>query len=183
MQSKLKILVAILLATALSVGAHWYYSPYIAMNSMVSAAKAKDADKFNEYVDYPSLRESFKGQFSAKLADVMGNQPSNAFSALGAMLGMTMINQMVDALVRPELVMKMMEEGKAQQPNKSASDKPSSDESDTKAPKWEFERKGTDLVLATPIQEGSNNSQPVFVFRRAGYANWKLTEVRLPAVK
>jgi hypothetical protein len=183
MQSKLKIAIGALLALALSVGAHWYYSPYIAMNSMVSAAKAKDADKFNEYVDYPNLRESFKGQFSAKLADVMGNQPSNRFSALGAMLGMTMINQMVDALVRPELVMKMMEEGKAQQPNKSASGTQPSDESDTKAPKWELERKGTDLVLVTPIQEGSNDSKPVFVFRRAGYANWKLTEARLPAVK
>ena len=76
-----------------------------------------------------------------------------------------------------------MEEGKAQQPNKPASGKQTSDESDTKAPKWEFERKGTDLVLATPIQEGSNDSPPVIVFRRAGYANWKLTEVRLPAVK
>jgi hypothetical protein len=183
MQNKLKIAIGALLALALSISAHWYYSPYIAMNSMVSAAKAKDADKFNEYVDYPSLRESFKGQFSAKLADVMGNQPSNRFSALGAMLGMTMINQMVDALVRPELVMKMMEEGKAQQPNKSASGKQASDESDTKAPKWEFERKGTNLVLATPIQEDSNDSQPVFVFRRTGYANWKLTEVRLGAVK
>jgi hypothetical protein len=79
--------------------------------------------------------------------------------------------------------MKMMEEGKAQQPNKPASGKQTSDDSDTKSPKWEFERKGTDLVLATPIQEGSNDSQPIFVFRRAGYANWKLTEVRLPAVK
>jgi hypothetical protein len=183
MQSKLKIAIGALLALALSISAHWYYSPYIVMNSMVSAAKAKDADKFNEYVDYPSLRESFKGQFSAKLADVMGSQPTNRFSALGAMLGMTMINQVVDALIRPELVMKMMEEGKAQQPNKSAGDKQTSNDSDTKAPKWEFERKGTDLVLATPIQEGSNDSQPVFVFRRTGYANWKLTEVRLPAVK
>ena len=183
MQSKLKIAIGALLALALTVGTHWYYSPYIAMNSMVSAAKAKDADKFNEYVDYPNLRESFKGQFSAKMAEVMDKQPSNAFSALGAMLGMTMINQMVDALVRPELVMKMMEEGKAQQPNKSASGKQPTDDSDTKPPKWEFERKGTDLVLATPIQEGSNDSQPVFVFRRAGYANWKLTEVRLPATQ
>ena len=183
MQNKLKIAIGALLALALSISAHWYYSPYIAMNSMVSAAKEKDSDKFNDYVDYPSLRESFKGQFSAKMAEVMDKQPSNAFSARGAMLGMTMINQMVDALVRPELVMKMMEEGKAQQPNKSLSGKQSNDESDTKAPKWEFERKGTDLVLATPIQEGSKDSQPVFVFRRAGYANWKLTEVRLPAVK
>ncbi len=53
MQSKLKIAIGALLALVLSIGAHWYYSPYIAMNSMVSAAKAKDADKFNEYVDYP----------------------------------------------------------------------------------------------------------------------------------
>jgi hypothetical protein len=183
MQSKLKIFVAILLAAAISVGAHWYYSPFLAMDSMVSAAKAKDADRFNEFVDYSSLRESFKGQFSAKMAEVMGKQSGNPYSTLGAMLGMTMINQMVDALVRPELVMKMMEEGKTQQPNKSAGNKPTSNDSDTKAPKWEFERKGTDLVLATPIQEGSNDSQPVFVFRRAGYANWKLTEVRLPATQ
>ncbi len=90
--------------------------------------------------------------------------------------------RITDALVRPELVMKMMEEGKAQQPYKSASGKQTPEESNTKDPKWEFERKGTDLVMATPIQEGSNDSQPVFVFRRAGYANWKLTEVRLPAM-
>ncbi len=182
MKNKLKIAISALLAAALSVGAHWYYSPFIAMNSMVNAAKAKDADKFNEFVDYPSLRESFKGQFSAKMAEDMGKQSSNPYSALGAMLGMTMINQIVDALVRPELVMKMMEEGKAQQPYKSASGKQTPEESNTKDPKWEFERKGTDLVMATPIQEGSNDSQPVFVFRRAGYANWKLTEVRLPAM-
>ncbi len=96
MKNKLKIAISALLAAALSVGAHWYYSPFIAMNSMVNAAKAKDADKFNEFVDYPSLRESFKGQFSAKMAEVMGKQSSNPYSALGAMLGMTMINQMVD---------------------------------------------------------------------------------------
>ena len=182
MQNKLKIVVGALLALALGIGAHWYYSPYLAMNSMVSAAKSKDADKFNGYVDYPSLRESFKGQFSTKLADVMESKSSNAYSALGAMLGVTMINQMVDALVRPELVMKMMEEGKAQQPIKSANGKQTADESSSKEPKWDIERKGTDLVLATPVQQGSNHSQPVFVFRRIGYADWKLTEVRIPAL-
>ena len=182
MQSKLKIFVAILLAAGLIVGIHWYYSPFLAMNSMLSAAKAKDADNFNDYVDYQSLRESFKGQFSVKMAEVMDKQPSNPFSALGAMLGMTLINQMVDSLVRPELVMKMMEEGKAQQPNKSLTSKPNTDESNAKELRWEFERKGVDLVLATPIREESKDSQPVFVFRRTGYAKWKLTEVRLPAV-
>ena len=93
MQNKLKIIIGALLAIALSIGAHWYYSPYIVMNSMVSAAKAKDADKFNDYVDYPSLRESFKGQFSAKMAEVMGKQSNNPFSALGAMLGMTLLTR------------------------------------------------------------------------------------------
>lgn len=183
MQNKYKIAIGALLALVLSIGAHWYYSPYIAINSMVGAAKSKDSDKFNEYVDYPGLRESFKGQFSAKLADVMGSQSTNPFRAFGAMLGMTMINQMVDALVRPELVMKMMEEGQAQQPNTSANGKQATENSNTKAPKWDFDRKGSDLVLATPILQSSNDNQPVFVFRRTGYVNWKLTEVRLPAVK
>jgi hypothetical protein len=182
MQNKLKIAFSALLALVLSFGAFWYFSPYLVMNNMVNAAKSKDADKFNEFVDYPSLRESLKGQFSAKMAEVMGKQSSNPFGALGAMLGMTMINQMVDALVRPELVMKMMEEGKTQQPTKSDNDKQTTAEANKKAPQWEFERKGTDLVLATPILENSKDSQPVFVFRRTGYANWKLTEVRLPAM-
>ncbi len=182
MQNKLKIAIGFVLALALGIGAHWYYSPYIAMNSMVSAAKSKDADKFNGYVDYPSLRESFKGQFSAKLADVMGSQSSNAYGALGAMLGVTMINQMVDALVRPELVMKMMEEGKAQQPVKSANGRQATEEASSKDLKWDIDRKGIDLVLAKPIQQGPKDSSPVFVFRRTGYADWKLTEVRIPAL-
>lgn len=181
MQRKIKIVIGALLALALGIGAHWYYSPYMAMNSMVSAAKSKDADKFNGYVDYPSLRESFKGQFSAKLADAMGGQSSNA-AALGTMLGMTMINQLVDSFLRPEWVMKMMEEGKAQQPTQSANGKQTTDGSNATEPKWSIERKGTDWVLATPIHQGSNDSQPVFVFRRTGYADWKLTEVRIPAL-
>jgi hypothetical protein len=183
MQNKLKIAIGFVLALAISIGAHWYYSPYIAMKSMLSAAKNKDADKFNEFVDYPSLRENFKGQFSSKLADVMGSQSNNAFSALGAVLGIAMINQMVDALVRPELVMKMMEEGKAEHSIKSANVKQTSNEAITKEPNWDLNRKGTDLVIATPVQEGSRDSQPVFVFRRTGYANWKLTEIRIPVTR
>jgi hypothetical protein len=133
-------------------------------------------------VDYPSLRESFKGQFSAKLAYVMGNQANNVLRTLGALLGVTMINQMVDSLIRPELVMKMMEVGKAQQPVKTANGKQTSDDFNSKVSKCSFESKGADLVLATPIQQGPNDGQPVFVFRRTDYANWKLTEVRIPAI-
>ena len=183
MQKTIKLVVGIFIMLLLAVGSHWYYSPYLSMNSMAKAAKAKDASKFNEYVDYPSLRESIKGQFSVKMAEVIGSQPQNAFSALGTMIGVTMVNQMVDAFLRPEMVMKMMEHGKAQIQNQSSNSKPFVDDTNSQPLKWEFDRQGTDLILATVINQDPQNSKPVFVFQRTGYANWRLTEIRLPALK
>ena len=183
MQKTIKLVIGIFITLVIAAGSHWYYSPYLSMNSMAKAAKAKDATKFNEYVDYPSLRESIKGQFSVKMAEVIGSQPQNAFSALGAMIGVTMVNQMVDAFVRPEMVMSMMEQGKAEILNQSTKSKPSTNETSTSSLEWEFDRQGTDLILATVINQEPKNTKPVFVFQRTGYANWRLTEIRIPTSK
>ncbi|UUZ77388.1 DUF2939 domain-containing protein [Polaromonas sp. P1(28)-13] len=63
----------------------------------------KDADAFNERVDYPKLRESIKGQLSALLGEQMAKtqDAGNPFAALGSMLGMAMVDRFVDAMVRP----------------------------------------------------------------------------------
>ena len=49
-----------ILAVILTIGASWYWSPFLAIKQMQSAAKVGDADTFNDYVDYPRLRESLK---------------------------------------------------------------------------------------------------------------------------
>lgn len=168
-----------------AIGAYWYWSPYLAMSSIRSAAKAQDADAFNQHVDYPKLRESFKGQFAARMADVMGKSSSGdndftkAGAALGAALGMVLVDRMIDAMVRPEMVMKAMSEAKLQPPDAASKD-PEPADSKTR---WSVERKGVDRVIAYG-QEAEGKTRGVgFVFDRSGFASWKLTEIRLPAEK
>ena len=59
---KFKALFAALIAMLLVGGAYWYWAPVIVFRQMLFAAKAGDADKFNDHVDYPKLRESFTQQ-------------------------------------------------------------------------------------------------------------------------
>jgi hypothetical protein len=100
------------------------------------------------------------------------------------MIGMGFVNQMVDAMVRPEFVMKAMQEGKMVSP--AAPGRASSPESGTtsaKEPTWEFDRKGANKVIAylvDPENPGAKSQRAGFVFERNGFADWKLTELRLP---
>lgn len=176
-----KGLVATIVVVVASVGGYWYYSPYLAIKSMHKAAQAKDADAFNDYVDYPKLRESFKGQFSAMVAEKMGTttDSTTGFAAMGAALGLAMASQMIDVMVRPETMMRVMQDGKvAPRLGSSSSDTPQQESV------WFYERKGVNKMIAYPGKEGpvsaSGEKQSGLVFQRTGFADWKLTEVRLP---
>lgn len=188
--SRLAALVGAVLIAAL--GAYWYWSPYLAMNSMKEAAESRDADAFNQYVDYPKLRESLKGQFSAMMTKEIGKQQrsngsemENAGAALGAMLGLAFADKFIDAMVRPEMVMQAMAEGKMQDPTagRESNDAVKADASE-KDVQWSVERKGVYRVIARGAQgEATFEESPGFVFDRSGFADWKLTEIRLPATE
>lgn len=188
-------------AVVLVVASYWYWSPFLAIRQLQSAAQKQDADAFNERVDYPKLRESLKGQFAALLGErlVKPEDAGNSFAALGTMLGLAMVNQFVDAMVRPEAVMRAMQEGKlASKPTQPSpppvstppTDKPTDSpktESQEKKPKWAYERKGVNKLIAYALDpktsETPNQEKLGLVFERSGFADWKLTEFRLPAPK
>ena len=180
-----------ILAVILAIGAYWYWSPFIAIQQMQSAAKAGDADAFNDHVDYPRLRESLKGQMSAMIAQKMeaSKNSDNPFAAFGSALGLLMVDKIIDAMVRPELVMKGMQNGKFGPKSEKSDNEPSSNTNKSgtteTTTRWDFERKGVDKLIAyaksDSDQAGDNNSS--VVFERSGFANWKLTEIRLPALK
>ena len=181
---------ALLLAAVIGVAAYWYWSPYLAIRQMQSAAKSGDADAFNDHVDYPRLRESLKGQFSAMIADSMqtSSESKNPFAALGTMLGLAMVEKMVDAMVRPELVMQGMKNGQFG-PGARRTDSQPSGTPDAQTPKdekvrWAYDRKGVNkLVAYTQDDTASDGKQVGIVFERTGFANWKLTEIRIPSLK
>lgn len=164
---------------AIAVGGYWYYSPHIAMKAMQSAAQKQDADAFNERVDYPKLRESFKGQMSALMAEKVGD--TSGAGALGAMLGLAMVNQFVDALVRPEVVMRAMQSGRFQ--SGSGANKGTAESgAPSKKVDWRIKRKGVDRVIAYASEPGqpADAQATGLVFERQGFSDWKLTEIRLP---
>ena len=78
------------------------------------------SDKTRAYTaeDYPKVRESLKEQFSAMVAQKLGATPDsgNPLAALGSMIGLGLVNQLVDVMVRPETVMAAMTHGRMAQP-------------------------------------------------------------------
>jgi len=178
---KLLSIAAFALITACSgVAAYWYFSPYLTLYKVATAVKAKDAAALNQTIDYPRVRESLKGQFSAQMAKKIGDPSANPFSALGNMIGMAMVNPIVDALVQPEMVMRMMKEGQVQTDKPAPAPTASQPVGDGK-PQWRVDREGVDRVIAIP-QKGAlpgPANDVGFVFERSGFASWKLTEIRI----
>lgn len=189
---KTKTVAAVAIVVALSLGAYWHWSPVLALRAMQSAAMSGDADAFNDRVDYPKLRESLKGQMSALFTNKLSSQPTpsdnefaKAGAALGTMLGVAMVDKMVDAFVRPEVVMRAMQEGKVmpkkggEAPSGSQPQKEASDEAN-----WTSDRNGVDKYIAYVSKPGEPAENRLgLVLERSGFASWKLTEIRLPAAK
>src|SRR5215510_10211320 len=115
---KSKSLVAAVLVLLLGLAAYWYWSPFLAVRQLQTAARNGDAEAFNRHVDYPRVRESLKDQFSAMVAQKLGapKDAGNPFAALGSLIGLGLVNQLVDVMVRPETVMSAMTHGRLARP-------------------------------------------------------------------
>jgi hypothetical protein len=85
--------------------------PYLVLNSIKNAAQAGDSEKVSAYMDYPSVRQSFKDQMNAYMVKEMASKETNGWEALGTMIATTMVDKMVDAVVTPE-GMTLMLQGK-----------------------------------------------------------------------
>jgi hypothetical protein len=193
-------------AALVAVAAYWYWSPFLAVRQLQSAAEKRDADAFNEHVDYQKLRASIKSQYSDRWADKFGKtaDSDNDFARLGAafgnIIGKAVVSPIVDALVRPETIMRAMQVGHL---SITATDKRPADTPPQSAvnptnqtnvePRnehgkvtWAYERQGVNKVIAFATDpkhpDEQNEDKLGLVLQRSGFATWKLSEVRLPAM-
>jgi hypothetical protein len=193
-----KVIKVAIIAALVTIAGYWYWSPFVAVWQLQAAAQKKDAVAFNEQVDYPKVRESLKGQFSALLAVKFakpaesGNDFAKTGAAIGTMIGMVMANQFINAVVRPEIIMRAIQEGQlltsestpvgigaqspANKPNQLAGAKTKEDKLS-----WTYEREGVNKLIAFATHS-RNQEKLGLVLQRSGFATWKLTEVRLPAL-
>ncbi|MGY8527010.1 DUF2939 domain-containing protein [Paracidovorax citrulli] len=181
-----KVLTCAIVAIAF-VGASSYASPYWTIYQMRSAIEKRDSDKFSSYVDFPALRESLKAQLLLSLQDKMEgpDMKENPFAGLGHMIGLAMVNTLVDTMVSPAGVMALMAGEKPateSSPKPGQSPAPAADGAREEAAKdaleYDVSYEGWDMVRATATKE--NGESIAADYRREGLWSWKWVGIQLP---
>jgi Protein of unknown function (DUF2939) len=177
---------------AIAVAAYWYWSPFLTLYALKSAAQARDAEAFNARVDYPRLRESVKGQLGGYLMS-QTRRSDRAGAALGALFGTLFADKLVDSLVRPEVMMRLMNEARIDAAPSPRGEPPSNAGADVGSPApdrptgkrkldWVTERSTLDrIVVYVGAPDKTPDGRVGAVLDRSGFATWKLTEIRLPS--
>lgn len=173
--------IAIAAAVATSLAVTSYASPYWTLHQMKAAIEHKDADRLSEHIDFPALRESFKGQMMAMMNKRMASpeMANNPFSGIGQMMAVALINPLIDAAVSPAGVLAMMESGKVRPAT------PGSPQADPATPRDQAAQEKLDysvdyqgwsrVAISQPGQDAGR-----FILKRTGLWSWQLSALELP---
>lgn len=153
-----------------------YASPYWTLHQMKTAIAEKDADGLSEHIDFPALRDSFKGQMMTMMNKRLGSagMENNPFAAMGQMMGAALVNQLVDAAVSPAGVMAMMEAGKVKpgaRPALEANEQAAKETRD-----YSVDYRGWSKVAISTSQQDAGR----FILKRTGLWSWQLSALELP---
>ncbi|PQA47452.1 DUF2939 domain-containing protein, partial [Amnimonas aquatica] len=83
--------------------------PFLTIHQIKGALKERDKEALAERVDFPVLRTNLKEQFNERLMDEMSSsQHADGFAAFGMMLASKLVDVMVDAMVTPSGIARLM---------------------------------------------------------------------------
>ena len=154
---RIVITVAVLL---LALCAAWYFlSPGYAMVQLRDAAVAGDAAELEERIDFPRVREALKADMRASMGS----------GVLGGELAQKMVGGLIDAVITPTAMAKVVTEGRLGAPDPQ--------DGSRKEIEWEIDREGFGRFRATPVIEGRN--PPSMIFERDGLG-WRVVEIDIP---
>ena len=167
--------------------AFWFYmTPYLALGGMRRAAQNRNAEEFSSYIDFPDFKENLKSELSAKMmAETVNNQndlENNPFAPLALTLASSLVNSVVDALVSPAGIERLMrgEFGLPDAQNESASQTPKSKfpDEETHDIAAGYESLNKFSVQAAP--KGKPDQRVKLVMERRGLFGWQVTSLKLP---
>ncbi len=168
MRTKLGSVAAI---AAFSLALGWVVSPYVAAYQMKQAIRDKDAIALSEHIDFPALRDSIKGHFTLRMAEV-----SKEETGLAAGLGVLMqgaMNTYIDAFISPEGLAKAFSDAKV----KGDLDKVTFGLKETSKTRLSYETPNRFSIGVAENESGTNDI--VYVLRRSGLFGWRLSSVRM----
>lgn len=168
------VIVAVVLMLLLSVLA----SPYWVVSRIREAIRQQDAQALAEYIDFPALKESFKGQINAMLVEKMADkQGANGLEALGAAMATAFVGPIVDALVTPQAIARMMQGRDVPWP--AGVSQPQSDGSEAEQAQAEVSMgyASYDRFNMTVADRRSLEKKISFTLHRTGLWAWKVAAI------
>lgn len=173
-----KKLIGALIAIVVVICGYLYATPYLALNNIKKAAQAGDSDTVSKYIDYPSVRQSFKDQMNAMMAKELINQDTDGFAALGAMLASTMVDKMVDGFVTPEGMTLMLKGKNLKDAEQDSQDTQTTETQEENKP--EYEAGYTSLNDFEVVIKDQDQSKEVKVLMVRDGLSWKVNKIAVP---
>ena len=173
-----KKIIGAIIALAVAICGYLYATPYIALNNIKKAAQAGDSETVSKYIDYPSVRQSFKDQMNAMMAKELMNQDTDGFAALGAMLASTMVDKMVDGFVTPEGMTLMLKGKNLKDAEQDSQDAQTAETQEQ--PKPEYEAGYTSLNDFEVVIKDQDQSKEVKVLMVRDGLSWKIHKIAVP---
>lgn len=159
----------------------WAAAPVLAAQALVRAAKAGDARKIEQLVDFPALRESLKDELHAEVVARMRRDPRVAESGLGGlgmMLAPMLLSGAVDVLVTPQVVADMVRTAEAPDPTRPADPDPADKANgDDIHQAWGY--RSVDEFAVTLTDRDRPDDSLALILERRGLFDWKLAAVDL----
>jgi hypothetical protein len=172
-----KIIVALVILAGVLAAAS-YFSPHRTVDQMRSAIEQRDYQAFSQYVDYPALRESFRGQMAAALQEIGDGNPGET-GPLGALMrGITtsLVSPMLDVMITPAGVIEMMNAGTPKITQAVITGAITQTPTAPKAiPEMKVSYRDWDTVALNRADLPKNADS--FILRRTGLWSWKLAAV------
>ncbi|WP_411687973.1 DUF2939 domain-containing protein [Acinetobacter indicus] len=173
-----KKIIGAIIALVVVICGYLYATPYLAINNIKKAAQAGDSEKVSKYIDYPSVRQSFKDQMNAMMMKEMVNQEDDGFAALGAMLASTMVDKMIDGFVTPEGLTMMMQ-GKDLKDAAQSSEANSTTQTNEEE-QAEYKTRYTSFSDFEVVIQDPNDSKAVTVKMVRDGLSWKVNKIVIP---
>lgn len=173
-----KLIGAIIAVVIVLVGGYYYASPYLVLNSIKNAAQAGDSEKVSAYMDYPSVRQSFKDQMNAYMVKGIASKETDGWEALGTMIATTMVDKMVDAVVTPE-GMTLMLQGKDFKDSLKPHTEQSSHQTTSKE-KLDYSTRYLSMNMFEVTLKNPNNEKQLKIIMERDGLSWKVKKFVIP---
>lgn len=170
---------------AAMAGCMWFYfSPYIALQRLKTAAQEGKTEELVELVDFPAVRESLKEGIRTAMLREMGKMEDNPLAALGMMMAGAMVEPMVEMFITPSGLAALSGGRRPagvreEQPpeHREAAPRQAAEMRDQE-PAMLMGYEGLSTFSVRFIDKNTGKEEVALVMRRQGFS-WKLTSIRL----